>query len=229
MRVLTAALFLLAILSGTVSADEPITARTSPDRLILQIRLIHGDKAAQAYLGPGAPALHGREFGPAMHLALIKGEIKPHPGQYPFEVELRDFDFALMRGAGIRLGRLEQGRLMMKEQSIPQEFGTPDQWGRIRHAFSVDVFNGVGWIEVLLSWVGDRGFLVVRAPEKLPLLRPKLPHRALITCSRELVAANHCGTFPDMKLSELANLVRHAQPRVANMLFVTDETDEKRK
>lgn len=212
----------LALLAGFASGDPPVVPTTSPDHLIVQPQLIHGDTAAKAFLGSGV-LLHGREFGPAVRSAMNRKEVKVHPGQYLFTVELRDFDYASMRGGTIRLSRMENGRLLLKEQPVPQDFGAPDQWGRPRHTITVDVLNGVGWVEVRVPWVGDRGYLVARAPEGLALLRPKPPHRALMTCPRELVAARRCGSFPDMQLSELANLVRHAPLRVTDMMFMTDE------
>lgn len=206
------------------SGQPPVVPTTSPDRLIVQLQLLHGDTAAKAFLGSGV-LLHGREFGPAVRSAMNRKEIKVHPGQYLFTVELRDFDYASMHRGAIRLSRLEEGRLVLKEQPIPADFGAPDQWGRPRHAISIDVLDGVGWVEVRVPWVGDRGYLVARAPEGLALVRPKLPHRALMTCPRELVAARQCGSFPDMQLSELANLARHAPQRVTDMKFVTDERE----
>ncbi|MDP3727291.1 MAG: hypothetical protein Q8R35_01475 [bacterium] len=215
---------LLGILTGAASGETPVAPTTSPDRLIVQLQLIHGDKAAKAFLGPGA-LLHGREFGPAVRSAMRREEIKVHLGQFLFTVELRDFDYASMRGGMIRLSRMEEGRLVLKESPIPPDFGAPDQWGRPRHTIGIDVLDGVGWVEVRVPWVGDGGFLVARAPEGLPLARPKPPHRALMTCPRQYVAANLCGTFTDPKLSELANLVRHAAQRVTDIKFVTDERE----
>ena len=203
------------------SAQEPMRPLPPPDRFLIRIRLLHGDEAARAFLGAGAGVAHGREFGPAVRAAVRRGEIKPYPGRFEYLVELRNFAFDQMRGKTIGLSRAVRGELTLVPQSIPEDFGTSDRFGRPQSAVMVEVLNGEGWVEARTAWVGDDGFLVTHAPESLfPLLRPKPPGLALMTCTRPLVAANRCGPFPNIGVSELANLVRHAPERVTDIIFV---------
>lgn len=219
--VLAVLIALLWASATIIYAQEPMRPLSPPDQFLIRIRLLHGDEAAKVFMGPGAGVAHGREFGPAVRAAVRRGEIKPYPGRFEYLVELRNFTFDQMRGATIRLSRAVRGERALVPHFIPEDFGTPDRFGRLQNAVTVEVLNGEGWLEIRVPWVGDDGSLVTHAPESLfPLLRPKSPGLAMMTCTRQLVAANRCGSFPNMGMSELANLVRYTPERVTDIIFV---------
>lgn len=219
-------LFLAAILAGCAllpqpsPAPQPSTAR--PADLLIRIRLLKGDPAVRTLIGENMARMHGRESGPSIRSAARDGRIQPHPGRFRFSIELRNFNYEEMQGRTIRLSRVVDGKLQLQPVPISKDFGMPDAQGHPQYRVEVEVLDGEGQFEILTRWATADSFFAVRAPDEIgPLFRPHAPYRVLSSCTRQRVVSRQCGTYPDMGIGELLNIVRHDPDRVVNILFMT--------
>ncbi len=217
--VLLPAAILAAVCAPSIASPQ---AGLHPANLLIRIRLLQGDLAARTLIGEDAARRHGSESGPFIRSAAREGKIKPHPGHFRFRIELRNFNYALMQGGTIRLSRVVNGRIQLQPVPIPSDFGLPDANGYPQYWLEAEVLDGEGEFVIHNAWVNTDSVFAIRVPEEVgSLFRPPPPYRVLATCHSRQVASLRCGTYPDMNIGELLNLVRHDLDRVASVLFVT--------